>query len=138
MTTTWLDTLHGPAVEAFEDDDAAATEGLRRLGAALAFHDRAMNGGLVGGAIETLFFADDLAHVDEAISAFHWLGMTEAAAVVDRARAEYLRFRPTGEEEISDEDARLWDALDDEFYAVADDDRLERAIEARSREILPA
>ncbi len=75
--------------------------------------------------------------VDDAIEGFRWLGLADVAALVARARDEYLRFRPTGYEDISAEDAHVWDLLDSSFFEIAPDDRLETAVSARLQEIAP-
>lgn len=135
--TPLLDALNVPAITAHERQDATALPGLRRLGAALALHGIAENGGLVGGAVENLFFGDRLHEVHAAAEGFRWLGLSDVADLVERARDEYRRFRPTGWEELSAEDERLWGELDAEFSALAPDDRLEAAIAARLPQIAP-
>ncbi|PRY12194.1 DMP19 family protein [Kineococcus rhizosphaerae] len=135
--TPLLDAVNVPAVLAHQRQDASAPPGLRRLGAALALHGIAENGGLVGGAVENLFFGDRLREVDDAADGYRWLGLTDVADLVLRAREEYLRFRPTGWEELSGEDEQLWSELDSEFSAVATDDRLEAAVAGRLAEIAP-
>lgn len=64
--------------------------------------------------------------------------LTDVAAVVAHARNEYLRFRPTGCDELSDEDATIWEQLDTAFFAIATDERLEKAVSDRLQEIAPA
>ncbi|TKV60912.1 hypothetical protein FDO65_04425 [Nakamurella flava] len=66
--------------------------------------------------------------MDDAIAGFRRLELHDVADLVTRARDAYARFRPTGYEELSPSDAALWDELDEEFFAVADDARLEQAI----------
>ena len=56
--TPLIDALNVRAISAYEREDASALPGLRTLGAALALHGIAENGGLVGGGIENLFFSD--------------------------------------------------------------------------------
>ena len=75
--------------------------------------------------------------VDDAIEGFQWLGLTDVATLVARARNAYLRFRPTGWEELSDEDALIWDQLDTAFLEIATDERLEAAVSDRLQEIAP-
>jgi len=103
----------------------------------VALHGIAENGGLVGGAIENLFFSDDLRGVDDAIAGLQWLDLPDVAALVARARDEYRRFRPTGYEEISSEDAHLWGQLDAAFFEIAPSSRLEEAVRGRLPEIEP-
>ncbi|MDN5930911.1 MAG: hypothetical protein L0I24_07580, partial [Pseudonocardia sp.] len=104
MTGPLIGVLHVRAIHAYEVEDASALPGFRMLGAVMALHGISMNGGLVGGGVENLFFDDRMHAVDDAIEGFQWLGLTDIAALVARARDEYLRFRPTGWEELSDED----------------------------------
>lgn len=92
---------------------------------------------LVCGGIENLFFADRMHAVDDAIEGFQWLGLTDVAALVARARDEYLRFRPTGWEDVSDEDSLIWEQLDTAFLTIATDERLETAVSDRLQEIAP-
>ncbi len=135
--TPLLDAFNVPAISAYERQDAAVPPGLRRLGAALALHGIAMNGGLVGGAVESLFFNGRMHAVDDAVEGYRWLGLTDVADLILRVREEYLRFRPTGWEELSPEDERLWSELDSAFFELAADDRLEAAITARLPQIDP-
>ena len=133
-----IDALNVDAIYAYELDDPSALPGLRKLGAALGLHGIAMNGGLVGGGIENLVLGSTSVHaIDDAIEGFRWLGLADVAALVSRARDEYRRFRPTGYEEISDEDAHVWEQLDSSFFDIASDDRLESAIAARLHDIAP-
>ena len=133
-----IEALNVRAIDAYELDDPTALPGLRRLGAALNLHGIAMNGGLVGGGIENLVLgSDDVQAVDDAIEGFRWLGLADVAALVSRARDEYRRFRPTGNEEISGEDAHVWEHFDSSFFEIASDDRLERAVSARLQDIAP-
>lgn len=103
----------------------------------MGLHGVAMNGGLVGGGIENLFFSDRMHAVDGAIEGFRWLGLTDIATLVARARDEYLRFRPTGWEDISEEDALTWNQLDTAFLEIATDERPETAVSDRLQEIAP-
>ncbi|MFD0481477.1 hypothetical protein ACFQ46_02635 [Kineococcus sp. GCM10028916] len=135
--TPLLDALTARAVQAYEGEDASVLPGLRSLGAALALHGISENGGLVGGGIENTFFSEDVRSVDDAVAGFQWLGLTDVAALVARARDEYLRFRPTGWEELSDEDERVWNQLDASFFEIAPQGRLEAAVAARLHEIAP-
>lgn len=129
MTATpWISKLNAVAIHAYQTDDTTAPEELRVLGAVLNLHGIAMNGGLVGGGIENLFFNGDMKAVDDAIAGFRRLELHDAADLVARARDAYTRFRPTGWEELSAQDAELWHSLDEEFFVVADDARLEQAI----------
>lgn len=133
--TLLLDALIGRAVLAYERDDATVPPGLRLLGAALAVHGIAMNGGLVGGAVENLFSTDRVHVLHDASEGYRWLGLADVADIVLRARDEYRRFRPTGREELPDGDERVWDDLDSAFFEAAGDERLEAAISARLPEI---
>lgn len=128
--TPWIDKLNDVAIHAYETKDSAAPEELRLLGAVLNLHGIAMNGGLVGGGIENLFFTGegDFTAVDDAIAGFRRLKLDDVADLVARAREAYARFRPTGYEELSPQDAELWEDLDEEFFVIADDARLEQAI----------
>jgi hypothetical protein len=125
------------AVHAYEVEDESVLPGFRRFGSVMALHGIAMNGGLVGGGVENLFVDDRLHAVGDAIEGFRWLGLPDVAALVARARDEYLRFRPTGWEELSDEDALVWEELDTAFLELAADERLEAAVSARLPEIAP-
>ncbi|MFB9377796.1 hypothetical protein ACFFKU_10980 [Kineococcus gynurae] len=138
METPLLDALNDAAIRAYETHDAARPVGLRHLGAVLSLHGISLNGGLVGGGVENLFFDDRLDTLDDAVDGFRWLGLDDAADLVVRAREAYLRFRPTGYEELSDADAELWDELDREFFATAGQERLEAAVARRQTEIVPA
>jgi len=135
--TPLLDALNQPAIYAYERKDASALLGLRHLGAAMALHGIAENGGLVGGAVENLFFNKNMQAVDDAAAGFRWLCLADIAALITRAREAYLRFRPTGHEELSGEDATLWDQLDASFFEIATSGRLEAAVAARLKEIAP-
>ncbi|MCI2237401.1 hypothetical protein MO973_05835 [Paenibacillus sp. TRM 82003] len=135
--TPLIEALNVRAIDAYEREDTTVLPGLRSLGAVLALHGIAENGGLVGGGIENIFFSERMQSVDDAIAGYRWLGLVDVAALVARARDEYLRFRPTGREELSDEDAVLWDQLDSAFFEIATLDRLEAAVAARLHEIAP-
>ncbi|WP_432484322.1 DMP19 family protein [Kineococcus esterisolvens] len=135
--TPLIEALNVRAIDAYEREDTTVLPGLRSLGAVLALHGIAENGGLVGGGIENTFFSGRMQSVDDAIAGYCWLGLADVAALVARARDEHLRFRPTGREELSDEDAVLWDQLDSAFFEVATLDRLEAAVAARLDEIAP-
>lgn len=132
-----IDELNVRAISAYECEDTSVLPGLRRLGAALAVHGIAENGGLVGGAVENLFFSRRMPSIDDAVAGYRWLGLDDVATLVARARDEYLRFRPTGTEDISDQDEALWLELDEEFFRIATHDRLEAAVAARLPEIDP-
>jgi hypothetical protein len=137
MTCPLITELNVRAIHAYEVEDESVLPGLRRFGAVMALHGIAMNGGLVGGGVENLFSTDGMRVVDDAIEGFRWLGLADVAALVARARDEYLRFRPTGREEISDEDALIRDRLDTAFLEIAADERLEAAVASRLQEIAP-
>ena len=137
MTTPLIDALNVRAIHAYEVGDPSAPPGLRMLGAVLGLHGIAVNGGLVGGGIENLVLTGRVHAVDDAIEGFRWLGLADVAALVARARDEYLRFRPTGWEDVTEEDALLWEELDSSFSGIATDDRLETAVSARLQEIAP-
>ena len=135
--TPLIDALNVRAISAYERQDASALPGLRSLGAAMALHGIAENGGLVGGGIENIFFSENLPSIEDAVEGYRWLGLSDVAGLVARARDEYLRFRPTGWEELSDADAALWDQLDAAFFTIAPLERLEAAVAARLHEIAP-
>ncbi|WP_432571661.1 DMP19 family protein [Kineococcus sp. SYSU DK005] len=135
--TPLIDALNVRAISAYERKDVSALPGLRSLGAAMALHGIAENGGLVGGGIENIFFSENLPSIEDAIEGYRWLGLSDVAALVARARDEYLRFRPTGWEELCEADAALWDQLDSAFFAIAPLERLEVAVAARLHEIAP-
>ncbi len=135
--TPLIDALHVRSIRAYDMGDPSALPGLRMLGAVMNLHGIAMNGGLVGGGIENLVLNGAMQAVDDAIEGFRWLGLADVAALVARARDEYLRFRPTGYEDVSAEDAHVWDQLDSSFFEIAPDDRLETAVSARLQEIAP-
>lgn len=135
--TPLIDALNVRAIHAYEREDVSVLPGLRSLGAAMALHGIAENGGLVGGGIENVFFSENMQSVDDAVAGFRWLGLSDVAALVARARDEYLRFRPTGREELSAEDAVLWEQLDAAFFEIAPSERLEAAVAARLHEIAP-
>lgn len=137
MGTPLLDALNVPSITAYELDDDTATPGLRSLGAVMALHGIAENGGLVGGGVENLFSSQRLGSVVDAAAGLRRLGLDDVADLVLRARAEYLRFRPTGHEELSAADEALWDRLDEEFFAIAPSERLEAAVAARLADIAP-
>jgi hypothetical protein len=124
--TPLIDAVSVRAITVYERKDASALPGLRSLGAAMALHGIAENGGLVGGGIEDLFFSEILPSIEDAIEGYRWLGLSDVAELVTRARDEYLRFRPTGREELSDADALLWEHLDAAFSAIAPSERLRR------------
>lgn len=136
-TTPLLDALNERSVYAYERRDTSALPGLRVLGAVMAVHGIAENGGLVGGAIENLFFNENLQAVDDAVAGFEWLGLADVAALIDRARSAYLRFRPTGYEELSQQDEVLWEQLDASFFEIATSVRLEAAVAVRLQNIAP-
>lgn len=137
MRTPLINALNVGAIRAYETGDPSALPGLRMLGAVMNLHGIAMNGGLVGGGIENLLSSGDRQAVDDAIEGFRWLGLADVAALVVRARDEYLRFRPTGHEELSAEDEHIWDQLDSSFFEIAPDDRLETAMSALLQEVAP-
>lgn len=135
--TPLIDALSLRAICAYEREDASALPGLRSLGAAMALHGIAENGGLVGGGIENIFFSENLRSIEDAVEGYRWLGLDDVAELVTRAREEYLRFRPTGWEELSDADTLLWDQLDSAFFEIAPLERLEAAVAGRLPEIAP-
>ncbi|WP_438822275.1 DMP19 family protein [Kineococcus terrestris] len=135
--TPLIDALNVRAVHAYERRDASALPSLRSLGAVMALHGIAENGGLVGGGVENVFFSDDLRSIEDAVEGYRWLGLSDVAELVTRAREEYLRFRPTGWEELSETDASLWDQLDSAYSAIAPSERLEAAVTAHLHEIAP-
>lgn len=137
MATPLITALHERSVYAYERDDDQALLGLRTVGAVLALHGIAENGGLVGGAIENLFFNDDLEAVDDAVAGLRWLDLPDVAALVNRARDEYLRFRPTGYEELSADDAALWERLDAAYLGSALAHRLEEAVRFPLQDVAP-
>ena len=137
MRTPLIEALNVRAIHAYEVEDASALPGLRVLGAVMGLHGIAMNGGLLCGGIENLFFGGRMEAVDDAIEGFRWFGLTDVAALVARARDEYLRCRPTGREDVSDEDALVWDQIETAFLEIAADERLEAAVSARLQEIAP-
>ena len=137
MTTPLLDALDVRALVAYQTRDGSAPAGLRLLGAALDLHGIAVNGGLVGGGVENLLAAGERRAVDDAVEGFRWLGLVDVAALVARARDEYLRFRPSGREELGAEDEELWERLDAEFFEIATAGRIEAAVSARLQEIAP-
>lgn len=51
--------------------------------------------------------------------------LIDVADLVERATGEYRRMRPTGDEEIGAEDERLWEELDDEWFDLTADGRIE-------------
>jgi hypothetical protein len=53
MTGPLIGALNVRAIHAYEVEDVSALPGLRRLGAVMALHGIAVNGGLVGGGVET-------------------------------------------------------------------------------------
>jgi len=136
-TTPLLDALTERSIYAYERQDASALPGLHVLGAVMAVHGIAENGGLVGGAIENLFFNENLQAVDDAVAGLEWLGLADVAALVGRARSAYLRFRPTGYEELSQQDEMLWEELDASFFEIATSARLEAAVASRLQDIAP-
>ncbi|GAB7192579.1 hypothetical protein NUM3379_32880 [Kineococcus sp. NUM-3379] len=137
MTTPLTDALTVRAVHAYEVADSSAPPGLRLLGAVMGLHGIAENGGLVGGGVENLLLGGRRRAVDDAIDGFRWLGLADVAALVARARDEYLRFRPTGHEDLSGEDELLWQRLDADWSGAATGDRIEAAVSARLQEIAP-
>ncbi|GAA4988416.1 DMP19 family protein [Kineococcus glutinatus] len=135
--TPLLEVLTVRAVHAYEVEDSSALPGLRMLGAVMGLHGIAVNGGLVGGGVENLFSNDRMHAVDDAVEGFRWLGLADVAALVARARDEYQRFRPNGWEDVSAEDASVWDEIDSSFFEIATAERLEAAVSARLQEIAP-
>ncbi|WP_432519886.1 DMP19 family protein [Kineococcus sp. SYSU DK006] len=125
------------AIHAYEREDASILPGLRSLGAVMALHGIAENGGLVGGGIENVFFSENMPSLEDAIAGLRWLALDDVAALVVRARQEYLWFRPTGWEELSEEGTFVWDQLDSAFFEIATLDRLETAMAARLHQIAP-
>jgi len=136
-TTPLLDALNERSIYAYERRDTSELPGLRVLGAVMAVQGIAENGGLVGGAIENLFFNENLQAVDDAVAGLQWLGLADVAALVGRARLAYLRFRPTGYEELSPQDEVLWEELDASFFEIAPLARLEAAVAVRLQDIAP-
>ncbi|MFC3690525.1 DMP19 family protein [Aquipuribacter hungaricus] len=137
METPLLRALNEPAISAYEREDVSALPGLRALGAVMALHGIARNGGLVGGAIENLFVGRRGQAVDDAIDGFVWLDLDDVAELIARARDAYLLSRPTGSEDLSDDDAALWEQLDAAFFDIAPSARLEVAVTARLQAIAP-
>ena len=84
--TPLIEALDVRAIHAYERKDASVPLGLRALGAALALHGIAENGGLVGGGIENTFFSENMQSVDDTVAGFRWLGLADVAALVARAR----------------------------------------------------
>ncbi|MEJ5913560.1 GNAT family N-acetyltransferase [Pseudokineococcus sp. 1T1Z-3] len=125
---SWMVDLHPVAVEAYEVRDPASPA-LRVLGAAATVQGLGLLDGIVG-TVENLFHEGRLVVLDDASTAFGLLGLHDAAALCVRARAEYLRMRPTGYEDISEDDERLWGELEEAFGTAADDDTFETAVRA--------
>jgi hypothetical protein len=134
-TTPHLDRLSDPALDAYlQDDPPDAPAGLRRLGAVVSFDGVVGNGGLMDTVLQWRFTDHD-DHLDDAEAALRWLGLSETADLVVRARTENVRMCPEEDDEISEADGELWDELDEAYYALMGDDVLERAVTTRLDEL---
>lgn len=124
-----LERLNDRAMAAYHQSEKSEhTELLWHVGALLSFHGLAENGGLVGGAIENIRLGIDDPLVEDALNAFDRFGLTQQAALIQRADQEYARFRPTGSEDLSEQDEALWEALDDEYFEIVTDQMLSAAL----------
>lgn len=134
-----LERLNDRAMAAYHQGEKSEhAESLWHVGALLSFHGLAENGGLVGGAIENIRLGVDDPLVDDALSAFHRFELNQQAALIQRADAEYARFRPTGSEDLSDQDEALWEALDNEYFEIATDQILIAALQKYLDSLLQA
>ncbi|PQZ95909.1 hypothetical protein CQ018_01015 [Arthrobacter sp. MYb227] len=125
-----LERLNDRAMAAYHHGEKSErAEILWHVGALLSFHGLAENGGLVGGAIENIRLGIDDPLVEDALSAFHRFGLTTQAALIQRADQEYARFRPSGSEDLSEQDEALWEALDEEYFEIATDQVLIAAVQ---------
>lgn len=97
-------------------------------GAVLALASMGDNAGLVGGIGELLVTGSDQVVVD-GVAGLRRFGLTDVADLVERAEAEHRRMRPTGDEEISAEDEALWEELDDEWFRLTAEGRLDAIAE---------
>lgn len=97
-------------------------------GAVLALAGMGDNAGLVGGIGELLVTGSDQVVVD-GVAGLRRFGLTDVADLVERAEAEHRRMRPTGDEEISAEDEALWEELDDEWFRLTAEGRLDAIAE---------
>lgn len=124
-----LELLNDRAMAAYHHGEKSEhAELLWFVGALLSFDGLAENGGLVGGAIENIRLGIDDPLVKDALSAFQRFGLTRQAALIKRADQEYARFRPTGNEDLSEQDEALWEALDQEYFEIATDQALITAL----------
>ncbi|WP_432570872.1 hypothetical protein [Kineococcus sp. SYSU DK005] len=135
--TQLINVLNERAIHAYEVHEASSPAGLRALGAVLSSHGISMNGGLVLGDVENLFFDGRLHAVDDAIEGLAWSGLDDVAALVTRARREYLRVQPTGYEDVCDQDALVSEQINASFLQIAGEQQLEAAISARLADIAP-
>jgi len=138
--TPYLDALAERAMDAYNlGEDSPHAPALRRVGALVMFHGIALNGGLVGGGVENCLLSGNEQHLADAVAAYRWLGLDDAADLVERATAEYRRFQPAEGTELSDEDDALWDQLwvelDEAYFALVPDHVIEVALLTRSAEL---
>lgn len=137
MAYMLLDTLADRAIAAyFQGQCSSHAQVLRQLGAILGFHGLAENGGLVGGAVENIRLGGDEELFDDAVAAFRFFGLTEHAALIERADHAHTRFRPTGIEDLSEADEALWEELDTAYFATVTDESIETALQ-RHAHLLP-
>lgn len=124
-----LERLNDRAMAAYHQGEKSEhAELLWHVGALLSFHGLAENGGLVGGAIENTRLGIDDPLVEDALSACDRFGLPQQAALIRHADQEYVRFRPTGSEDLSEQDEALWEALDDEYFELVTDTVLSAAL----------
>lgn len=132
-----LDALNDRAMAAyFQNEESEHAHVLRQVGAILAFHGLAENGGLVGGAVENIRLGMDDTLLEDAVAAFRFFRLDGHAELIERADTSYARFRPTGFEDIDADDEALWAELDDAYFATITDESIEAALRQHT-DLLP-
>ncbi|MCK0113104.1 hypothetical protein MWU75_13215 [Ornithinimicrobium sp. F0845] len=115
--------LQQACIDAYLSGADARHENLA-YGAVLMLGGMADNGGLVGG-IGELHITDSPRVIADGVAGLRRFVLTDVADLVERAAAEYRRMRPTGEEEISAEDEALWEKLDEEWFRLTENGRID-------------
>lgn len=114
------------AIDAYLDGHDAPPEVLAR-GALLSFSGIAGNGGLMG-ALDTLRATDGQQVMADAVAAMRAHDLNDLAELTERADTEFRRMRPHEDAELSEADEALWEELDEAWFALDPDGRIEQAV----------
>lgn len=114
------------AIDAYVEGHDAPPQVLAR-GALLSFSGMAGGDGLMG-ALDTLHATDGQQAVADAVAAMREHDLDDLADLTERADVEYRRMRPHDDAELSEADEALWEELDEEWFALDPDGRIEQAL----------